>query len=185
MKVSKAMTQTTGTKIAEMRSASRCTGAFDPCASATSRMMPANSVCSPTPVARQRSMPSALAVAAKTLSPGRLATGRLSPVNIASLMLDAPSRISPSTGTLSPGRTMKTSPGISCAASISTIRPSRSTRAVFGRRRASASMAAVVRALARASSSLPSSTSVTIAAEASKYTGNAWKPPSVTTRLKK
>ena len=46
--------------------------------------------------------------------------------------------------------------------------PSRSMRAVFGCRRTSASIAAVVPALARFSSSLPISTSVMTAAEASK-----------------
>jgi len=92
----------------------------------------------------------------------------LSPVSIASLMLEAPSTTSPSTGTLSPGRTMKTSPGISASTAISTHWPPRSTRAVFGCRRISDSIASEVRALARASSSLPSRTRVMTAAPASK-----------------
>jgi len=152
----------------EIRSASRCTGALEPCASPTSRMMPASNVCSPTPVALQRNAPCPLAVAAKTRSPACLPTGMLSPVSIASLTLDWPSTTSPSTGTFSPGRTRKTSPGISAPTGSSIHSPSRSTRAVFGCSRISASMASDVRALARASSSLPSSTSVITAAPASK-----------------
>ena len=139
----------------------------------------------PTPVARQRNMPSPLLVAANTRSPACLVMGRLSPVSIASLTLDSPSITSPSTGRLSPGRTMKISPGTSSAASSSTSCPSRSTRAVFGCRRRRLSIAAVVRALARASSSLPSNTSVITAADASKYTGSSCIPPRVTIRLKK
>ena len=50
------------------------------CACSTRRMMPASKVCAPTPVARQRSRPLPLRVAAKTLSPLRLSIGRLSPV---------------------------------------------------------------------------------------------------------
>ena len=167
-KATSAMAVTTGTKMAEIRSARRCTGAFEPCACSTMRMMPASSVWLPTPVARHWMRPSPFTVAANTLSPGCLAAGRLSPVSMASLTLEAPSTTSPSTGTLSPGRTTKTSPGFRLATGTSMSSPSRSTRAVCGCRRISASMAAEVFALARASSSFPISTRVMTAAEASK-----------------
>src|SRR3546814_8207013 len=45
-------------------------------------------------------------------SPTPFETGRDSPVNIASLKPEAPSRMLPSTGTLAPGRTSTWSPGI-------------------------------------------------------------------------
>jgi hypothetical protein len=182
---SPARSRTTGTKIAEMRSARRCTGALEPCAFGDHADDAGQQRVFADAGGRQRSMPSPLAVAAKTRSPAALATGMLSPVSIASLTPTrrrAPRR---RPAPLSPGRTMKMSPGISRPASSSTSWPSRSTRAVFGCRRTSASIAAVVRALARASSSLPSSTSVITAAEASKYTCRSWRTrTSVTNRLK-
>ena len=74
-----------------------------PAPRATSRTMPASSVASPTPVASHVSMPSWFSVPANTCAPGAFATGRLSPVSMLSSTLDAPSRTTPSTGTLSPG----------------------------------------------------------------------------------
>ena len=62
--VSNASAMTTGTNTPEMVSASRWIGALEPCASSTRRMMPASAVSAPTPVARQRSNPWALRVAA-------------------------------------------------------------------------------------------------------------------------
>ena len=50
-------TITTGTKIAETRSASRCTGAFPDCASSTRRAIWASAVSAPTLVARTTSRP--------------------------------------------------------------------------------------------------------------------------------
>ena len=182
-KVSSAITTTTGTNTAAIRSARRCTGAFEPCACSTRRMMPASRVCAPTPVARQRRFPLPLRVAAKTLSPLRLSMGRLSPVSIASLTADSPCSTTPSTGTASPGRSTKRSPGLSDSTATSMSSPSRSISAIFGCRRSKASSAAVVRALARASISLPSSTSVMIIAEASKYTCRSWRALKVTTTL--
>ena len=167
-KVSTAMAQTTGTKIAATWSASRCTGAFEPCACSTMRMMPESRVWLPTPVALALSNPEPFTVAANSLSPGPFATGRLSPLSIASSRLDCPSLTSPSTGTLSPGRTMKMSPGIMVATGTSTNTPSRTMVAVCGCRRSRASTAAVVPALARASRILPARTRVMMVAEASK-----------------
>ena len=51
-----------------------------------------------------------LSVAPVTGDPARLSTGSDSPVSIDSSTADAPERTTPSTGTLSPGRTRKTSP---------------------------------------------------------------------------
>ena len=48
---------TTGTKTAEIRSASRCTGAFPACACATSRAIWASAVSAPTRVARTTRRP--------------------------------------------------------------------------------------------------------------------------------
>jgi len=104
-KVRAATAHTAGTKIPAIRSARRCTGALEPWASPTWRMMPASRVCSPTPVARQRSNPGPLSAAAKTRSPTPLAAGMDSPVSMASLTLELPSTTSPSTGTPSPART--------------------------------------------------------------------------------
>ena len=50
-------TRTTGTKTADTRSASRCTGALPACASATSRAIWASAVSAPTRVARTTSRP--------------------------------------------------------------------------------------------------------------------------------
>ena len=71
---------TIGTKTAEMRSASRCTGALPDCASVTSRPICARAVSAPTRVARTTRRPPALIVAPATASPGPTSTGTLSPV---------------------------------------------------------------------------------------------------------
>ena len=56
--VTAAITTTTGTKTPDTRSASRWIGALLPCASPTSRTMPASSVWLPTPVASHVTRPS-------------------------------------------------------------------------------------------------------------------------------
>jgi len=184
-KVASAIATTVGTKTAAMRSARRCTAGLPPWACSTRRTMPASRVSAPTPLARQCSTPSPLTVAAKTLSPGTFGTGTLSPVSIASSADEVPASTSPSTGTASPGRSTKVMPATTWATGSSTSWPSRSIQAVGGCRRSSASMATEVRARARASSSLPSSTRVMMLAEASKYTCRSWRPASTTNRLKK
>ena len=108
--VTAAMASTAGTNRADTRSASRWTGAFEPCAAATCRTIAASSVEAPTAVARQRSGPPSLTVPASTTSPGAFATGSLSPVSIASFTADSPSSTWPSNATLSPARTTNTSP---------------------------------------------------------------------------
>ena len=62
--VTTAIATTIGTNTPETRSARRWIGAFEPCASATSRTMPASSVFDPTPVATATSIPSWLTVPA-------------------------------------------------------------------------------------------------------------------------
>ena len=159
---------TTGTNTAEIRSASRWIGALLPWACCTRRMMRESTVSAPVRSTRNRSAPFRLSVAPMTVSPGALAMGVGSPVNIDSSTLLLPSSTTPSAGMVSPGRTTTSSPGRSSASGTSRSLPSRSTRAVDGRSPMSRRMAAVVRPLARASSRLPSSTSATIQATVSK-----------------
>src|SRR6266545_4787978 len=79
--VATATAMTTGTNTAEMRSASRCTGALPACACSTRRAICASCVSAPTRVARTTSRPPALTVAPTTMSPGpyheRVADGEL------------------------------------------------------------------------------------------------------------
>ncbi len=109
----------------------------------------------------------ALIVPPNTRLPIAFSTGSGSPVSIDSSTALAPSDTSPSTGTLSPGRTATTSPGRTAAIGSSTSAPSRITRAVFGWSRESARSAAEVRRLARASRALPRRMSATIRITAS------------------
>ena len=61
------------------------------------------------------------------------ATGWLSPVSIDSLTADSPLSTRPSTGTLAPARTTKTSPARTCESGTSFTSPSRSRSTVGGR----------------------------------------------------
>ena len=79
--VSSAITSTTGTKTAEMRSASRSTGALVRWASSTRRVICASCVSAPTRVARTTRRPEALTVEPTTASPGPTSTGTGSPVS--------------------------------------------------------------------------------------------------------
>ena len=108
--VSSAMTTTTGTKTALMRSTSCCIGAFWACALATSRTMRASCVSAPTAVVRTTMRPSPLSAPPVTASPGSRATGRLSPVSSDSSRCVRPSISTPSLGTRSPGSTTTSSP---------------------------------------------------------------------------
>ena len=134
-----------------MTSASRWIGAFDPCASSTSRTICARAVSLPTLVARKVNEPLLLSVAPMTASPGPFSTGMLSPVSIASSTAERPATTTPSTGTLSPGRTRSRSPAATWSSGTSPSSPSRTTRAVFGASPRSFLMAALVCPLARAS----------------------------------
>ena len=108
--VASAITITAGTNQADMRSANACTGALDPCASSINLMICANIVSPPTLVASSSKLPFLFIVEPMTLSPECFSTGRLSPVIIASSTADEPVVITPSTGTISPGRTITLSP---------------------------------------------------------------------------
>ena len=104
-----------------------------------------------------------------TLSPGPFSTGTGSPVIIDSSTELDPSSTTPSTGTFSPGRTRRRSPGLTCSSGTSRSLPSSATsRAVFGARPSSALIALLVWLRAFNSSTWPSSTSVVITAAASK-----------------
>jgi len=113
-----ASTSTTGTNTAEIRSASRCTGAFPVCAWVTSRPIWASVVSSPTRVARTTRYPEALTVAPVTASPGPTSTGTGSPVRSEVSTALVPSTTAPSVATFSPGRTANRSP--TASASIGT-----------------------------------------------------------------
>ena len=163
-----AIQSTTGTKTPLITSASRWIGALLPCASCTSRTICCSTVSFPTLVASKRNAPVRFTVAPKTSSPGRFSTGRLSPVSIDSSTALSPSRITPSTGIFSPGRTRTRSPSTTSSTGISRSVPERRTRAVRACRPISRRIASPVRAFARASSSRPSRISVMITAAASK-----------------
>ncbi len=182
-RVSAAMPTTTGTKMPAIRSTRCWIGALEPCASSTMRMIWASMVSAPMPVARARSMPYWLTVAANSRLPGSLFTGIDSPESIASSTLEVPLSTSPSTGTLSPAATTNTSPTTRLPASTSTSLPSRSTLAVLGLRLSSARIAEEVLRLARASSRRPSRIRVMIEALASKYTCWPGRSSTVTTTL--
>ena len=175
-KVSSAMPSTAGTNTALTWSTSRCTGALAACASSTSRMMCASTLSLPAAVTSISTRPSPLIEPPVSASPVPLATGSGSPVSMASSTCVLPSLTLPSAGTRSPGRTASLSPARSSSTGMSFSWPSQSIRcASSGRSACSARMAAVVWRLARASSHLPSSTSVTTTAELSKYRC-AWAP---------
>ena len=82
-------------------------GALVAAASLTILMIWERVVSSPTRVASHLMKPDWFTVAAEIRSPAALSTGMLSPVRAASFTALEPSRITPSTGMLSPGRTTK------------------------------------------------------------------------------
>ena len=71
-------------------------------------------------------------VAAETLFPTVFSAGTLSPVSADSLTALSPSVTTPSTGMLSPGRTINISPIFTLSAGIVISFPSRIMLAVFG-----------------------------------------------------
>ena len=142
---------TTGTKIPDTRSASRCTCALPACASATRRAICASAVSAPTRVVLTTSRPEALIVAPATSSPGPTSTGTDSPVSMDWSIAELPDSTTPSVATFSPGRTTNRSPGRSSSTATSTSTPSRSTRASFAPSSSSARIAAPERRFARAS----------------------------------
>ena len=167
-KVPRAMRATAGTKMAEMRSARRCTGALEPWASSTRRTIWARAVSAPTAVARRVSVPSALMVAPATLSPGFLSTGTDSPVSIDSSTAEAPSVTSPSTGIFSPGRTRSRFPTLTCSTGTSRSWPSTMSRASLAPSSRRALIAVEARPLARASKYRPRRRKAMMRAEESR-----------------
>ena len=168
-KVAIAMTTTAGTNHDETRSATRWIGARLRCASLTMRTIWASKVSLPTRSARMRSEPVPLTVAPMSRSPSCFSTGMDSPVTMDSSTELAPWSTTPSTGTFSPGRTRRTSPGSTCARGMSSSRPScRTMRAVAGASPSKSWIAALVRLRARSSMTCPSRTSAVITAAASK-----------------
>ena len=170
------MSSTTGTKTAAVRSTSRWIGALAACASSTSRMIRASTLSAPTARTSITNRPSPLIEPPVSKSSGRLGTGSGSPVSIDSSTSDSPSSTHASAGTRSPARTTRRSPFMTSPSgtSLSARRPSRmlgcpSRCAFSGCNRCSPRMAEVACRLARASSHLPSKTSVMTTADASKY----------------
>ena len=105
---------TAGTNQAETVSASRWIGARLRCACATIWTMRASIVSAPTFSARITRLPVPLMVPPMTLASGAFCTGIDSPVTIDSSTVLRPSITTPSTGTLSPGRTRRRSPTCTC-----------------------------------------------------------------------
>jgi len=126
-----ARAMTMGTKIAETRSARRCTCAFPVCASSTSLAIRASSVSAPTRVSSTSSRPPVFTVAPTTFEPGATSTGTDSPVSIDSSTAETPSVTTPSAGIFSPGRTTTMSPGTSWATGTRCSLPVRRTTASF------------------------------------------------------
>ena len=104
---SSATTMTVGTNQPATWSASRWIGARERCASATICTICESSVSRPTLSARMTNPPDWLRVPAMTLLPASLVTGMDSPVTSDSSSAERPSRMTPSTGTFSPGRTRR------------------------------------------------------------------------------
>ncbi len=136
-------------------SASRWIGALLPWARCTISTIWASAVSRPTRVARMTKLPVVLMVAPITSSPGAFVTGIASPVSIASSTALEPSLTTPSTGTFSPGRTRRRSPGWTSSIATSTSPSGRTSRAVFAWSPTRRRIAPVVRPFARASSHLP------------------------------
>ena len=156
--VSTAITSTTGTNTPEIRSATFCIGARDPCASSTILIILARRVSPPIFVVFTRSTPCLFIVPPITLSPTTLSTGIGSPEIIDSSIEDLPSTITPSTGIFPPGFTMTISPSTTCSIGISTSVSPRTTSAVFACKFINFSIASPVFIFDRASKYFPNTT---------------------------
>ena len=164
-----AITITTGTNTPATLSASFAIGALELVASSTRRMMLASAVSSPTFVACILKYPLLFMVAPITLSLICLSTGMLSPVIADSSIEACPSMITPSTGTLSPAFTIRTSPFSTSSTGTTTSEPSLITVALFGARSRSLLIASVVFPFALASKNFPSVIKVKMVPAPSKY----------------
>ena len=166
-KVSAARPMTAGTNHMVTRSTNAWIGSFPPCAASTMRIIWASIVASPTATARKVKAPVWLIVPPVTGLPIVFSTGNGSPEIMLSSIQLAPSVTSPSTGTLSPGRTATRSDGRTSAIGTSTTAPFVKTRAVLACKPTRRLIASEVRPLALASSMRPSRISVTMTAAAS------------------
>ncbi len=168
MIVTIASTITTGTNTPDTLSAILAIGALVAAASLTILIICESVVSSPMRVARHLRKPELLTVAALTLSPSALSTGRLSPVSADSFTAELPSTTIPSAGILSPGLTTNISSTFSSSMGISVSAPSLITLAVLGLSFMRLLSASVVLPLDIASRSLPTVISVSIMAADSK-----------------
>ncbi len=160
---------TIGTKTAETRSASRCTGALPACASATRRVICASAVSAPDLRRADEQPPVAVDGRACDLRPGPTSTGIDSPVNIDWSTADDPPTTTPSVAIFSPGRTTTRSPTCKLLGGHEHLHAVRAGRGPPSRRaRASARIASPERRRARASRYRPSRISVVITAPTSK-----------------
>ena len=141
-------------------------GARRACADPTIRMMWASVVSDAGLVHSISSAPSPLIVPAKTVSPGPLPTGRLSPVMGAWLTPLVPRATRPSSGIRSPGLTTTIDPtATSCGRTSSSVPSGLSSRAVGGARSMSAATARRARPrLQDSSASERANRNVTVAA---------------------
>ena len=159
-----------GTKMAAILSTTRCTGALEPWACCTMRIICASMVLLPTSRAVKRKAPLTTMVPASTRSSACLATAWGSPLIMLSSIVAvvSPQAVTtPSTATFSPALTSTQSPGCTAARGISTRASPLTTRAVLGARPMSERMAEAVLCLARSSSMRPVSTKVSIMTVAS------------------
>ena len=159
---------TTGTKTPDTLSAIFAIGALVAAASLTILMICESVVSSPMRVALHFKNPDWFMVAAFTVSPAVLSTGMLSPVRADSFTAELPSKIKPSTGMLSPGRTANISPILSSSTGMVCSTPSLMTLAVFGASFIRLLRASVVRPLEWASRVFPTVMRVSIMAADSK-----------------
>ena len=146
---------TTGTKIAEMRSARRWIGAFALCASTTMAVIRASSVSLPIRVARTIMRPLLFIDAPITEDPGATSTGIDSPVSIELSTEELPEITTPSVGIRAPGLTTNSSPITRCSIGINTSRPLRRTVTSFALKERSEVSALLARCFARDSKKRP------------------------------
>ena len=158
---------TIGTKYPATLSAKPWIGALDLCADATMSTILANIVPRPTRSAFMMSEPVPFKVPPVNLSLTDFSTAIDSPDIILSSIEDLPSNTTPSTGTLSPGRTRNRSPTRMFSIGTSRSEPSALILlAIWGAKSRSARIAEPVRCRARSSKTCPRNTRVTITAAA-------------------
>ena len=168
-RVATARAMTIGTNTAEMRSASRCTGALPVCASSTRRAIWASLVSAPTRVARTTSRPPALTVAPMTASPGATSTGTGSPVSSEASIADEPSVMTPSVATFSPAARRTRRRPRAARSGRAPRRPRAGRRRPWHRARAGRAARRPDRRLARASKNRPARMNVVTPAATSRY----------------